>query len=49
MLPKFSTYKTRIGAMMLKNFRISRPSGGLDSHFAQGYWGGYVETFPYTQ
>jgi hypothetical protein len=34
---------------MLKIFHISSPSGGLDSHFAQGYWGGYVETFPYTQ
>jgi len=37
MLPKFSTYKIRIWAIMLKHFRISRPNGGLDRHFAQGY------------
>jgi hypothetical protein len=30
---------------MLKIFRISRHNGGLDRHFAQGYWEGYVETF----
>ena len=29
--------------------RISRPNGRLDRHVAQGYWEGYVETFPYTQ
>jgi hypothetical protein len=34
---------------MLKNFRISSPNGGLDTYFAQGYWEGYVETFPHTQ
>jgi hypothetical protein len=34
---------------MLKNFRISRPNGRLDRHFAQGYWEGYMETFPYIQ
>jgi hypothetical protein len=27
MRPKFSTYKIRIWAMMLKNFHISRPNG----------------------
>jgi hypothetical protein len=30
-------------------FHISSPHGGLDLHFAQGYWEGYVATFPYTQ
>jgi hypothetical protein len=40
-------YTTRISAMMLKHFRINRPNGGLDRHFAQGYREGYMETFPY--
>jgi hypothetical protein len=26
-------------------FHISSPHGGLDLHFAQGYWEGYVDTF----
>jgi hypothetical protein len=34
---------------MLKHVRISRHNGGLDRHFARGYWEGYVETFPYIQ
>jgi hypothetical protein len=49
MRPKFSTYKIRIWAIMLKNFHISRPNGRLDRHCAQGCWAGYVETFPSTQ
>jgi len=36
MLPKFSTYKTRIWAMMLQNFRISSPHGALDPPLEQG-------------
>jgi hypothetical protein len=44
MMPKYLTYKIRFGAMMLKNFRISSPNGGLDPHVAQGYWEGSVET-----
>ena len=47
-MPKCLQYKTQIWAMMLKHLRLSSPNGGLDSHFAQGYWG-YVETFPRTQ
>jgi hypothetical protein len=42
MMPKCLKYKTRIWAMMLKNFRISSPNGGLDPHFAQGRWEGDV-------
>jgi hypothetical protein len=30
MMPKFSTYKIRVWAIMLKNFHISRPNGRLD-------------------
>jgi hypothetical protein len=47
MLPTFSTYKIYIWAMMLKNFHISCPNGGLNRHVTQGYWEGYIETFPY--
>jgi hypothetical protein len=49
MKPKYLKYKTRIWAMMLKNFRISRPDGGLDPHVGQGYWEGDGETFLRTQ
>src|SRR6266511_6444234 len=38
MLPKFSTYKIRIWAIMPKNFHISCPNGRLDRHRAQGWW-----------
>lgn len=31
---------------MLKHFRKGSPNGRLDRHFAQGYWEGYMETFP---
>jgi hypothetical protein len=49
LMPKSLTSKTRIEAIMRKHFRISRPNGGLAPHVAQGYWEGYVETFPYIQ
>jgi hypothetical protein len=49
MMLKYLKYKIRIWAIMLKNFRISSPNGGLDSHLAQGCWEGYVDKFPYNQ
>jgi hypothetical protein len=49
MRPKYLKYKTRTWAMMLKNFRISRPDGGLDPHVGQGYWEGDGAIFLRTQ
>jgi hypothetical protein len=48
MLPKFSTNKIRIWAIILKNFHISCLHGRLDRHHTQGCRAGYVEIFPYT-
>ena len=36
MRPKFSTYKTRIWAMMRQNFRISSPNRKFNPHLDQG-------------
>src|SRR5919108_514647 len=36
-------------AIMLKNFRISRPNGSLDGHLPHGPSEGYMEKFPYNQ
>jgi hypothetical protein len=48
-MPKCLQYQTQIWAMILKHFRLSSPNEELDSHLAQGYWEGDVETFPRTQ
>jgi hypothetical protein len=49
MTRKRLAYAMRMSVVLLKNFRLTGPEGGLARHHLHGGREGYTETFPYNE